>query len=80
MTRYHKNRNKQISKNTLDVIFRLLNENSYTGLISVGSGEPLLYQNIDYFINSVLGINDLIKLRMLTNGMALSPDGIAKIE
>lgn len=74
MTRYHKNKSIQMDMKTLNTIINLLNVNSYKGVISVGTGEPLLYSNIEYFISNILNINDSIKLRLLTNGMLLTPD------
>lgn len=74
MTRYHVNKNSEISKRLLNRIFYLLKRNDYHGLISVGTGEPMLYGDLEYFIDNILSINDSVKLRLLTNGMLLTPD------
>ena len=72
MTRYHQNRKIKMSRETLERIVKLLKENNYKGTISVGTGEPLLYPDIEYFIKNILSINDSIKIRLLTNGMLLN--------
>ena len=74
MTRYHINKNHEIDREKLDRFFFLLNKNNYDGIVSVGTGEPLLYEDIDFFIDNVLNVNEKIRLRMLTNGMLLSSD------
>lgn len=74
MTRYHINKDIEMSKETIDRIFSLTDKNMYEGYISVGTGEPLLYDNFNYFVNGMLNINSKIKLRLLTNGMLLSCD------
>lgn len=68
MTRYHVNRNVEMPLNLLDEVVGKLYAHQYEGLISVGSGEPLLYPNISYFIDSILSINSKISLRILSNG------------
>lgn len=74
MTRYHKNRIYEMPSYILNRILNLCKRNSYSGLISVGTGEPLLYNEIENFVGNFLDINDKIKLRLLTNGMLLSND------
>lgn len=74
MTRYHINRKTDISIDILNRIFSLLIYYSYCGWISVGTGEPLLYDNFQYFVKSILKVNSNIKLRLLTNGMLLFCD------
>ena len=68
MTRYHINRHTEMSRNLLDQVVGKLNSHQYKGLVSVGSGEPLLYPNLSYFIDSILSINNDIALRILSNG------------
>ena len=68
MTRYHTNRNMELSPQLLDRIVDKLRAHQYEGLISVGSGEPLLYPHFSAFFSSVLSVNDAISLRILSNG------------
>lgn len=79
MTRYHVNRNIEMSKENLNRFFELLKKNDFKGMISVGTGEPLLYSDIDYFVYNVLNVNDQVKLRLLTNGMLLSENNVSKL-
>lgn len=72
MTRYHINLHKTMSRKTLDNFLHLLKKNNFQGVVSVGSGEPLLYNDIEYFVQELLKINSSIRLRILTNGMALN--------
>jgi len=74
MTRHHINKDKEMDIATIDLIAQKLKENNYTGCISVGTGEPLLYKNIGHFIEKMLNINDKIRLRILTNGKSLETE------
>lgn len=74
MTRYHEKRHSEMKRDTLDYIINFLKVNNYDGTISIGTGEPLLYSDLGYFIKSVLAINDTVNFRILTNGMMLSGD------
>ncbi|MBQ8781144.1 MAG: radical SAM protein [Oscillospiraceae bacterium] len=74
MTRYHVNVNNEMDQQMLDHVLDYLKYRDYRGLISVGTGEPLLYERLEYFVTELLGINDDVRLRLLTNGMALNED------
>ncbi len=74
MTRFHKNRNIEMPVSLIDVITDKLRCHHFSGLVSVGSGEPLLYPNFKYFFDSILSVNDGISLRILSNGMAFGTD------
>lgn len=74
MTRHHKNKNTEIDEEKLNRLYDLLTKNNYKGLVSVGSGEPLLYPDIKSFMANILEINSEVRLRLLTNGMPLNPD------
>ena len=74
MTRCHVNRGKEITEEHLNRLYYLLKANNYERLLSVGTGEPLLYPGIKDFIANVLDINSKIRLRLLTNGMLLKPN------
>lgn len=68
MTRCHKNRNSDMPASLLKVLFTRLKDSVFNGVVSVGSGEPLLYDRLEYFISSILSINSNISLRILSNG------------
>ena len=72
MTRYHINKSTEMDSEMLNRVLTLLKTRDYSGYVSVGTGEPLLYDKLDVFINSVLSINDVVRLRLLTNGMLLN--------
>ena len=72
MTRYHINKEHEMSKRIIDRICSMMLFNGYQSWVSVGTGEPLLYDNFQYFVESILRINSRIRLRLLTNGMLLS--------
>lgn len=72
MTRFHENNKIEISEEILQKFYTLLKKNQYKGTISIGTGEPLLYDGIVKFVSNVLNVNDIIRLRLLTNGMLLS--------
>lgn len=74
MTRYHKNKDVEISHEILNRFFTLLTDNDYSGIVSVGTGEPLLFKDLESFVENILKVNDKVRLRMLTNGMLLSVD------
>lgn len=74
MTRYHINKEIEMTTEILNRIFMLLNSNSYSGWISVGTGEPLLFTDFEYFVKNILEVNNKIRLRLLTNGMLLEVD------
>ena len=74
MTRYHINRDIEMDETILTRLLGLFQINNYSGIVSVGTGEPLLYDNLDLFVKGVLSVNDATRLRLLTNGMLLSPD------
>lgn len=69
MTRYHKNRDGEMSLDLIDRLVEQLQSHQYEGLISVGSGEPLLYPHLPYFLTKILDVNNKISLRILSNGM-----------
>ena len=69
MTRYHRNRDTEMSEFLLHVLLKKLKLTDFPGIISVGSGEPLLYGNLEFFISSILSINSKISLRILSNGL-----------
>lgn len=71
MTRYHVNHGIEMPPEMIDKIVDLLRLHQYEGVISVGSGEPLLYPHFSYFLQSVLAVNDRISLRILSNGKLL---------
>ncbi len=72
MTRFHVNLNKTMTRETLDCFLNLLRKYDYKGIVSVGTGEPLLYADLDYFVHELLKINSSVRLRILTNGVALN--------
>ena len=72
MTRFHVNLHQTMNRETLDCFLNLLRKYDYKGIISVGTGEPLLYPDLDYFVQELFKINSSVQLRLLTNGMALS--------
>lgn len=72
MTRNHVNRSYEMSRELIDIICSKLCEANYQGMISIGSGEPILYPHLEYFISNILSINDMIHLRFLTNGQAFT--------
>lgn len=74
MTRYHVNKEQEMGRKIVKCIETLLIQNSYSDWISVGTGEPLLYNDFQYFVRSMLDVNDKLKLRLLTNGVLLSED------
>lgn len=71
MTRYHVNRDIEMPPEIIDKIADLLRLRRYEGVISVGSGEPLLYPHFPHFFQSMLAVNDKISLRILSNGKLL---------
>ena len=74
MTRCHKNRNAEMPESLLKVLFTRLRDSGFQGVVSVGSGEPLLYGRLGYFISSILSINSNISLRILSNGANFHKD------
>ena len=74
MTRYHVNRSVEMDEIVISRLLELLKANNYTGIVSVGTGEPLLYHNLDLFIDGILNVSDTTSLRLLTNGMLLCED------
>lgn len=74
LTRYHINRGSEMSPKMIDVIYTRLCESNYQGMVSVGSGEPILYPYLEYFIEKILSLNDNVHLRLLTNGQAFTTD------
>lgn len=74
MTRHHVNKGIEMDEEMVKRLIYLLKVNDYTGLISVGTGEALLYPGIKPFISSVLDVNSKIRLRILTNGMLLDAE------
>lgn len=72
MTRFHTNIGNSMKRSTLDTLAKILKTNNYKGLISVGTGEPFLYEDLSYFIHEILSINDEISIRILTNGTTLT--------
>ena len=74
MTRYHQKKNLDMDINLLKYVISKLKFHNYSNLISMGCGEPLLYTHCSEAIQGLLEINDSVRLRILTNGMALSSD------
>lgn len=74
MTRHHVKRQMEMSTEIMNRILYLLRKNAYKGVISIGTGEALLYSDFEYFVENVLRINKSISLRILTNGSLLSSD------
>ena len=74
MTRYHVNKDIEMSEEILERTISLLRKNNYSNIISVGTGEPLLYKRLPSFMDKILSLNDDVRLRMLTNGMLLVPE------
>ena len=72
MTRNHIHTGAEMDERTLDSIIDYLQTKDYRGLVSVGTGEPLLYPRLSSFIDQLFTINDDIHLRLLTNGMAMT--------
>lgn len=72
MTRYHVNKAVEMDAVLLNRVLTLLQTRNYSGFVSVGTGEPLLYDKLDLFVDGVLSVNDTVRLRMLTNGMLLT--------
>lgn len=72
LTRRHINLGFELSQQLIDVICSKLSAANYQGMISVGSGEPILYPYLEYFIEKMLSINDKVHLRLLTNGQAFT--------
>lgn len=69
ITRHHINVNRDMDMETMNMVLSKLKKSDYRGLVSIGSGEPLLYKNLSVFIKEILDINDKIRLRILTNGV-----------
>lgn len=65
--------NKQMSKETLDLIFGQLNKYNFKGELLIAAGETLLYPYLEYFIKEVLAINNKISLTIFTNGKLFLP-------
>ena len=74
MTRYHVNKQIEMPKTVLDRIISIFSEVKYDGYISVGTGEPLLYDKFSYFTTNMLSIESIKHFRLLTNGMLLFPE------
>lgn len=74
MTRHHINKGIEMDDEMLKRLYYLLKVNNYSGLVSVGTGEALLYPEINSFISNILDVNSKIRLRILTNGMLLNAD------
>lgn len=72
MTRYHQNRSMEMSPDIFEHFICFLKADNYSGMVSMGTGEPLLFPYFDEAIQRILRVNDSICLRILTNGMALS--------
>ena len=68
ITRYHKYVNQSMSVDTMANVIRFLGRINYEGTINLGSGEPLSYPYISSFITNLLGINNRLKIRLLSNG------------
>ena len=69
ITRYHKFVNKEMMYDTMDSLIKFLEEINYSGVINLGSGEPLIYPYIEEFLDRVLAINEKVNIRLLTNGV-----------
>jgi len=74
LTRHHINRESEMSPRMIDVICAKLSDANYQGMVSVGSGEPILYPYLEHFIEEILSMNDNVHLRLLTNGQAFTTD------
>jgi len=58
LTRHHINRESEMSPRMIDVICAKLSDANYQGMVSVGSGEPILYPYLEHFIEEILSMND----------------------
>ena len=72
MTRYHRNKDQEMDIDLLRFIISKLKSNHYSNVVSMGAGETLLYKYCTEAIQKLLEVNDSIRLRILTNGMALN--------
>ncbi|MDR1148568.1 MAG: radical SAM protein [Spirochaetaceae bacterium] len=72
ITRYHRFKNMRMTKAIIDFVISELIINQYTGVINLGSGEPLTNNDLSYFLEKLLKNNSKIKFRILTNGMLLN--------
>ena len=54
----------------LNRVIEQIKINNYQNNIALGTGETLLYENLSYFIENILDINEKITIRILTNGKA----------
>lgn len=74
MTRYYFKRNQEMPLDLMNFILDMMKSADYEGCVSVGSGEPLLYSNLDKLICGVLDINQDSTMRILSNGMLFRDD------
>lgn len=62
--------NKSMPQEILNRVIEQIKINNYQNNIALGTGETLLYENLSYFIENILDINEKITIRILTNGKA----------
>ena len=74
MTRYHIKRDKEMSPEIIELFFSRVESAKYDGWISTGSGEPLIYNDLEKVVKRALGANPGIRMRILSNGMLFTKD------
>ena len=74
MTRHHVHLGREMPLEILDKFILQLKKHNFSGCVSLGTGEPLGYPHLEHLLTELLGINDKITVRLLTNGMLLTDD------
>ncbi len=72
ITRYNRFRNQSMQRSDCRRLAELLIANHFSGIINLGSGESLLYDELPTFVERVLSELPQVRFRILTNGMLFS--------
>lgn len=73
ITRYNRFRNQSMTADNCRRIADLLVSNDYSGTINLGSGESFTYSLLPEFVEYLLNYLPLVRFRILSNGMLISP-------
>ena len=72
ITRYNRFRNQSMQQEDCKRLAELLIKNQFSGIINLGSGESLLYDELPNFVERLLHELPYVRFRILSNGMLFS--------